>query len=155
MAVIGFHFHHTYLICLLNLDYYKQKSHPVGKGDPCTGVQVKRFHQDLYPRRFNLIMDHKPLTAIFDSKKGIPTLAASWLQWWGILSAYNYNMFIKPTQLHSNAVALSRLPLTVPIFSQNFWCGHCGHIQCSTSPSTTNDLTASSVGNLMRSTTYL
>ncbi len=38
---------------------------------------VKKFHQYLYGRKFNLITDHKPLTAIFGSKKGIPTLATA------------------------------------------------------------------------------
>ena len=46
---------------------------------------VKKFHQYLYGRKFTLITDHKPLTAIFGSKKGIPTLAAARLQRWPLL----------------------------------------------------------------------
>ena len=38
---------------------------------------VKKFHQYLYGRKFQLITDHKPLTAIFGSKKGVPSLAAA------------------------------------------------------------------------------
>lgn len=41
---------------------------------------VKKFHQYLYGRKFTLITDHKPLTAILGSKKGIPSLAATRLQ---------------------------------------------------------------------------
>ena len=73
---------------------------------------VKRFHQFLYGRKFSLITDHKPLTAIFGPKKGIPALAAARLQRWAVLlSAYDYHISYKPSQLHSNADGLSRLPL--------------------------------------------
>ena len=73
---------------------------------------VKRFHQYLYGRKFSLVTDHKPLTAIFGSKKGIPSLAAARLQRWAILlSAYDYHISYKPTQQHGNADGLSRLPL--------------------------------------------
>ena len=52
-------------------------------------VGVKEFHQYLYGCTFTLITDHKPLTAIFGPKKGIPTLAAARLQRWALLlSAY-------------------------------------------------------------------
>ncbi len=72
---------------------------------------TKKFHQYLYG---TLITDHKPLTAIFGPKKGIPSLAAARLQRWAIfLSGYDYNIQFKPTQAHSNADALSRLPLPV------------------------------------------
>ena len=75
---------------------------------------TKKFHQYLYGRKFTLITDHKPLTAIFGPKKGIPSLAAARLQRWAIfLSGYDYNIQFKPTQAHSNADALSRLPLPV------------------------------------------
>ena len=75
---------------------------------------VKKFHQYLYGRKFNLFTDHKPLTAILGPKKGIPSLAAARLQRWAILlSAYDYEIHFKPTSSHSNADGLSRLPLPV------------------------------------------
>ena len=87
---------------------------------------VKKFHQYLYGRVFTLVTDHKPLLAILGPKKGIPSLAAARLQRWALLlSAYSYNIEYKPTGQHSNADALSRLPLpdttsvpvsTVPAF---------------------------------------
>ena len=73
---------------------------------------IKKFHWYLYGRNFNLITDHKPLTAILGPKKGIPSLAAARLQRWAILlSAYNCDIIFKPTQAHSNADGLSRLML--------------------------------------------
>lgn len=52
---------------------------------------IKKFHQYLYGRRFNLVTDHKPLTAILEPKKGISSLAAARLQRQAIpLSAYDY-----------------------------------------------------------------
>ena len=73
---------------------------------------VKKFHQYLYGRKFNLITDHKPLTAILGPKKGIPSLAAARLQRWAVLlSAYQYEIHFKPTDAHGNADGLSRLPL--------------------------------------------
>ena len=74
---------------------------------------VKRFHQYLYGRKFTLVTDHKPLTAIFGSKKGVPSPAAARLQCWALLlSAYDYEIQFKPTKSHSNG--LSRLPLPIP-----------------------------------------
>ena len=50
--------------------------------------------------------------AILGPKKAIPPLAAARLQRWAlILAAYNYHLEFKPTQHHSNADGLSRLPL--------------------------------------------
>ena len=73
---------------------------------------VKRFQNYLYGRPFTLVTDHKPLLTILGSKKGIPTLAAARLQRWAIiLSAYQYQIEFKPTNAHSNADGLSRLPL--------------------------------------------
>ena len=73
---------------------------------------IKKFHQYLYGRKFTLVTDHKPLTAILGPKKGIPTLAAARLQRWAVLlSAYSYTIQFKPTADHSNADGLSRLPL--------------------------------------------
>ena len=41
---------------------------------------IKKFHQYLYGRKFNLFTDHKPLTAILGPKKRILSLAAARLQ---------------------------------------------------------------------------
>ena len=46
---------------------------------------VKKVHQYLYGRKFNLITDHKPLTANFGPKKGFPSLAAARFQRWAVL----------------------------------------------------------------------
>ena len=75
---------------------------------------VKKFHQNLYGGKFELFTDHKLLTAIFGSKKGVPSLAATQLQRWAIiLSAYQYDIQFKPRNAHAHADRLSRLPLSV------------------------------------------
>lgn len=75
---------------------------------------VKKFHRYLYGRKFSLVTDHKPLTAIFGAKKGVPSLAAARLQRWAVLlSAYHFDIRFTPTSSHANADGLSRLPLSV------------------------------------------
>jgi hypothetical protein len=71
---------------------------------------VKKFHRMLYGRRFVLQTDHKPLLAIFGSKKGIPVYAASRLQRWALIMA-NYDFEIKyvGTEAFGKADVLSRL----------------------------------------------
>ena len=74
---------------------------------------VKKFHQYLYGRNFQLMTDHKPLTMIFGSKTGVPPIAAARLQRWALLlSAYSYNIIYKQGVNHSNVDGLSRLPLS-------------------------------------------
>ena len=66
----------------------------------------------LYGRRFVLITDHKPLTAILGPKRGVPPLTAARMQRWALLlSAYDYDIVYRPTTAHGNADGLSRLPL--------------------------------------------
>ena len=73
---------------------------------------LRKFHQYLYGRKFTLVTDHQPLTTIFNSKKGIPTLAAARLQRWALLlSALSYTIQFQPTKAHGNADGLSRLPV--------------------------------------------
>ena len=73
---------------------------------------VKRYHQYLYGRHFELKTDHKPLTHIFSEKKGVPVMASARVQRWAlILSAYSYTIQYKKGAENSNADALSRLPL--------------------------------------------
>lgn len=72
---------------------------------------VKKFHQYLWGRKFVLFTDHKPLTTIFGSKKGIPVSTASRLQRWAlILMSYTYDIEFKGTKDIANADGLSRLP---------------------------------------------
>ncbi|XP_041378038.1 uncharacterized protein K02A2.6-like [Gigantopelta aegis] len=73
---------------------------------------VKKFHQYLYSRKFTLVTDHRPLTKIFGSKTGIPTLAAARLQRWTIfLAAHDYEIVYKNSESNANAYGLSQLPL--------------------------------------------
>lgn len=71
---------------------------------------VKRFEQYLLGRKFVICTDHKPLVAIFGSKKGIPCMAASRLQRWAIYLS-NFQFEIKHVKGIDNgcADALSRL----------------------------------------------
>lgn len=74
---------------------------------------VKKFHKYLYGRKFELVTDHKPLTAILNPKSPIPTLAAARMQRWALLlSAYNYSIVYRRSEDNANADALSRLPLS-------------------------------------------
>ena len=73
---------------------------------------VRKFHKYLYGKPFVLVTDHKPLTTLLGPKTSVPTLAASRMQRWAhVLSAYPYTIEYCPTAQHTNADALSRLPL--------------------------------------------
>ncbi|CAF4387321.1 unnamed protein product, partial [Rotaria sordida] len=62
---------------------------------------VKKFHQYLAGRSFELNTDHQPLLAIFNPTKGIPVTTANRLQRWAIyLMGYNYTIRYKPTRSH-------------------------------------------------------
>lgn len=54
---------------------------------------LKKFHKMLNGRCFHLSTDHKPLLAIFGSKKGIPVHTANRLQRWALqLMAYDFSI---------------------------------------------------------------
>ncbi|XP_021354167.1 uncharacterized protein K02A2.6-like [Mizuhopecten yessoensis] len=73
---------------------------------------VKHFHDYLFGRRFTLLTDHKPLVAIFNPEKSIPTTTASRMQRYALfLSGLTYDIEYKHTKAHGNADSLSRLPL--------------------------------------------
>ncbi|GFV13576.1 uncharacterized protein K02A2.6 [Trichonephila clavipes] len=64
-------------------------------------------------RRFTLITDHKPLIAIFGSKRGLPVLAATRLLHYAlILQSFEFDIIFRKTIEHGNADFLSRLPKT-------------------------------------------
>ena len=46
---------------------------------------IKKFHKYIHGREFILQTDHRPLFAIFGSKKGIPTHTANRLQRWATI----------------------------------------------------------------------
>ena len=72
---------------------------------------LKKFYQYLYRRPFILVTDHRPLTELFDPKKGTPLLAANRLVrlvlW---LNQLDYTIEYRKTAGHGSADALSRLP---------------------------------------------
>ena len=74
--------------------------------------RVKRVHVYLYGRRFTLITDHKPLTAIFHSDKDVPAMTAARFQRYALfLAGFDYKIEFKSTTEHCTAVGLSRFPL--------------------------------------------
>ena len=75
---------------------------------------LKKFHTYLYGRRFTLITDHQPLTAIFSPVKNLPSMTAARLQRYALLAGYQYDMVYRKTSDHGNANGLSRLPINSP-----------------------------------------
>ena len=74
---------------------------------------VKKFHTYLYGRLFTLITDHKPLLGLFKEQQAIPAHASARIQRWALtLASYEYKLQFRKSTAHSNADALSRLPLT-------------------------------------------
>uniref|UniRef100_A0A7I4XT76 RNA-directed DNA polymerase n=1 Tax=Haemonchus contortus TaxID=6289 RepID=A0A7I4XT76_HAECO len=71
---------------------------------------VRKFHRYIYGRHFTLLTDHKPLLAIFGSKKGVPAYSANRLQRWRLtLRAYDFDIEYRSTTSFGQADALSRL----------------------------------------------
>nr|XP_055051722.1 uncharacterized protein K02A2.6-like [Misgurnus anguillicaudatus] len=80
---------------------------------------IQRFHKYLYGRKFVICTDHKPLLALFNEMKAVPQMASPRIQRWSVtLRAYEYEMVYKPGKHHSNADALSRLPLPQQSFEE-------------------------------------
>ena len=73
---------------------------------------VKRFHSFLFGHRFELVTDHQPLLALLHEHRPTSPQASARIRRWSLLlSAYEYAIKFRKTQAHSNADALSRLPL--------------------------------------------
>ena len=73
---------------------------------------VKHFHQYIYGRSFTIVSDHRPLMHLLSPCKATPAMASTRLQRWALLlGAYDYKIAYKAGENHSNADALSRLPL--------------------------------------------
>uniref|UniRef100_A0A7I4YY53 RNA-directed DNA polymerase n=1 Tax=Haemonchus contortus TaxID=6289 RepID=A0A7I4YY53_HAECO len=71
---------------------------------------LRKFHRYIYGRHFKLLTDHKPLLAIFGSKKGVPVYTANRLQRWAlIVKNYDFTIEYRHTTNFGQADALSRL----------------------------------------------
>ena len=82
---------------------------------------VRKFHQYLSGRHFQLTNDHKPLLAIFSPEKSLPVMTLQRLQRWAlIMIGYDYHIVYRKSDDHANADALSRLPIgSVPNFDKD------------------------------------
>ena len=73
---------------------------------------VKKFHDYVFGRHFQLVTDHKPLLGLIKEDRAIPTQASARIKRWALLlSNYEYSLVFRSTTAHANADALSRLPL--------------------------------------------
>ena len=72
---------------------------------------VQRFHSYLVANHFELVTDHKPLLALLHEHRVTSAQASARIRRWSLLSAYEYSITFRKTQLHQNADALSRLLL--------------------------------------------
>ena len=73
---------------------------------------VTKFHSYLFGHPFDLVTDHKPLLALMNEHKPTSPQASARVRRWSLLlSAYEYSLKFRCTNDHSNADALSRVPL--------------------------------------------
>ena len=72
---------------------------------------VQHFHSYLFGHHFELVTDHQPLLALIHEHRPTSTQALAHIRRWSLLSAYEYTIMFRNTHAHSNADALSRLPL--------------------------------------------
>ena len=75
---------------------------------------VKRFYSYLFGYPFTLITDHKPLLGLLSECKSTSPQASARVKRWSLyLSMFDYTLAFRNTKAHTNADALSRLPLAV------------------------------------------
>lgn len=74
--------------------------------------RVERFHQYLWGRRFEAVMDHKPLLGLLGPDKAVPVQASPGVVRWALkLAAYSYQLVYRSGKDLAPTDALSRLPL--------------------------------------------
>ena len=73
---------------------------------------IKKFHNYLFGRSFELVTDHKPLLGLLKEDRATSQQASSRIKRWSLfLSNYEYSLVFRNTSAHANADALSCLPL--------------------------------------------
>ncbi|KAL0881999.1 hypothetical protein ABMA27_001748 [Loxostege sticticalis] len=73
---------------------------------------LKKFFHYCYGRKFILVTDHKPLTAIFHPHKTLPTMSTMRLFHYAhFLSGFDYTIEYRSSENNSNADYLSRFPV--------------------------------------------
>ncbi len=77
-------------------------------------VGIKKFHNYVFGRHFELVTDHKPLLGLLKENVSVSAQASPRVKRWSLfLSGYEYSLVFRNTSAHANADALSRLPLPV------------------------------------------
>ena len=75
---------------------------------------IKKFHDYVFGRPFELVTDHKPLLGLLKEDHATSPQASARIKRWSLfLSGYKYTLVFRNTHAHGNADALSRLPLPV------------------------------------------
>lgn len=74
---------------------------------------VKRFNFYLFGHSFELATDQKSLLSLFNEHQPTSPKASAQIRRWSLLlAAYEYTLVLCRTEAHSNADAISRLPLS-------------------------------------------
>ena len=75
---------------------------------------IKRFYAYLFGRPFELVTDHQPLLGLLKENRSTSPQASARIRRWSLyLSMFEYVLKFRCTTAHTNADALSRLPLPV------------------------------------------
>ena len=75
---------------------------------------LKKFHSYLFGHPFTIYTDNLPIKSLFSEKQAVPLHASGRILRWALtLSNYEYKIEFRPTHKHSNADALSRLPISI------------------------------------------
>jgi len=73
---------------------------------------IKKFYYYLYGRLFTLLVDNQPLVQILSPEKSLSKLTTTRMQHYALfLQRFSYTIKYKNTKNHSNADAMSRLPI--------------------------------------------
>jgi len=75
---------------------------------------IKRIHDYLFGRSFELVTDNKPLLGLLKENHFVPVQAAPCVKRWSLfLSAYEYTLVFRDSKAHANTNALNTLSLAV------------------------------------------